>query len=542
MTPNDLYAAVRRRSEQSDAPLCLPSDSPPYEGSWARLCAATEATEAWLRAEGVRPGAVVAVLGEPEFGILAAMFATWRLGATVTVLANPAGAKRSHTGYGDWLRTRLRQVDASVLISSSPEVDLDWPRSATEGPHGGHCRTNPDSPAPRTGVAPAILQLTSGSTGEPKIVAVTADAVFANVAATTRHLGVDQTDSVVSWLPLNHDMGLIGTLLLPALTGLALRLSAPEKFVRSPMTWLTDLSRQRATMTFAPNFAYSLITRYGRIRKPSSELDLSAMRHCLNGSEPINGQDFAAFGEFAAGHGMARTALRPGYGMAEVGLVLTTVLPGQPIRMLTLSANSLRAGARIEREQGGTTVISCGTPLPGYRVGIRSSAGEVLPDGQVGEICVSGPSLFAGYPGKPRAENFWPDGAYRSGDLGFLDDGEVFVCGRLKDVIIVRGENLVPHELEARAARVDGVRAGNVAAIGVRGSDGAEGVVIVAETARRDRHPEVRALINREIVDAFRLRPMDVVLLGSGELPKTTSGKLQRQLCKENYLRGVWSC
>jgi fatty-acyl-CoA synthase len=540
--PTELYDAVLRAAQKSDAALDLPSSSPPYVGSWAQLCAAAAATEDWLRGEGVRDGDVVAVIGEPDFGVLATMFATWRLDATITVLANSTGAKRTHTGYRDWLITRLRQVEASVLITASGELEFDWARSSTPSPYGVHSHHNPDRPAPATGVAPAILQLTSGSTGEPKIVEVATAAVFANVAATTEQLGVDGSDSVVSWLPLNHDMGLIGTLLLPALTGLPLRLSAPDRFVRSPMTWLDDLSRQRATMTFAPNFAYSLITKYSRIRKPGSDLDLSALRHCLNGSEPINGVDFAAFGAFAAEHGMAPAALRPGYGMAEVGLVLTTVLPGRSIRMRTLATNSLRAGAVVEPAADGTTVISCGSVLPGYSVTARSTAGEVLPDGTVGELCVAGPSLFAGYRDRSRADHFWQDGSYRSGDLGFIDAGEVFVCGRIKDVIIVRGENLVPHELEARAALVDGVRSGNVAAIGVPGSNGAEGVVIVAETNRRDRHPEVKALISKEITDGFRLRPVDVVLLGAGELPKTTSGKLQRQLCKENYLRGAWSC
>jgi fatty-acyl-CoA synthase len=374
------------------------------------------------------------------------------------------------------------------------------------------------------------------------MVPVTAQAVLANVAATVAHLGLGAGDSVVSWLPLNHDMGLIGTLLLPALTGLPLLLSTPQRFVRSPMTWLGDLSRQRATVTFAPNFAYALIARYGRIRKPSDDLDLSALRHCLNGSEPINAADFAAFGTFAAEHGMPIGALRPGYGMAEVGLVLTIVQPGQPMRTRTLEPNSLRLGATILDDPAGTNVLSCGAPLPGYAVTVRSETGDVLPNGAVGELSVRGPSLFPGYTGRPKAEHFWPDGAFRTGDLGFLDGGEVFVCGRLKDIIIVRGENLVPHELEARAALVKGVRPGNVAAIGVRGSDGAEGVVIVAETNRRaEARAELRAAIGREISSGFRLRPLDVVLLGAGELPKTTSGKLQRRLCRDNYLSGVWT-
>ena len=526
MKPADLVACFENAASKRDAALRLPA----YEGTWADLCvSAVEAAER-LRGLGIGEGDVVAVIAEPELSSLAAILGAWQLNAAVSVLATVDGAKRSAANYGDWLTGRLDQVGAKIVVGAG-ELPLGWDRV------GGAWR-NPVAPT-KLPVPAAVLQLTSGSTGEPRIVPVTASAIVANVSAIAARLGLDHGDSVVSWLPLNHDMGLIGTFLMPALAGLPLQLSTPDTFVRSPLSWLTDLSRLRATLTFAPHFAYGLAARLGRIRQPS--LDLSSVRHFLNGSEPINAVEFASFGEFAQGQGMPATALRPGYGMAEVGLVLTLPEPSAPLRSLTVDGKNLVVGAAVVPSATGAPIVSCGRPLAGYDVTIRSDTGEILGEGLVGEICATGPSLFAGYLGVDRAGHFWPDGSYRTGDLGFLAGGEVFVCGRLKDVIIVRGENLVPQEIERKVAEVDGVRLGNVAAIGVQASGGAEGVVVIAETTGRSEPGALKAQVARTVREYFGLRPLDVVLLPQGKLPKTTSGKLQRQLCRQTYLTGEWS-
>jgi fatty-acyl-CoA synthase len=520
--PADLVACIENAASTRDAALRLPG----YEGTWSDLCVSAMEAAARLRALGIGEGDVVAVIAEPSLSSLSALLGAWRLNAAVSVLATAGGAKRSAANYGDWLTRRLDQVGAKIVVGDIP---LGWERVGEVG-------RNPVPPA-KLSVPAAILQLTSGSTGEPRIVPVTASAVVANVSATAARLGLDHEDSVVSWLPLNHDMGLIGTFLMPALAGIPLQLSTPDTFVRSPLSWLSDLSRLRATLTFAPHFAYGLTTRLGRIRQPS--LDLSCVRHFINGSEPINAAEFASFGEFAQGQGMPATALRPGYGMAEVGLVLTLPEPSAPLRALAVDGRTLVAGSAVA--PGEAEILSCGRPLAGYDVTIRSDTGEILGDGMVGEVCATGPSLFAGYLGVDPATHFWPDGSYRTGDLGFLDGGEVFVCGRLKDVIIVRGENLVPQEIERRVAEIDGVRLGNVAAIGVQPSGGAEGVVVIAETTGRADPAALKAEVAREVRSWFGLRPLDVVLLPQGKLPKTTSGKLQRQLCRQTYLDGVWS-
>jgi fatty-acyl-CoA synthase len=537
--PFELFEAIADTAGRADAPLRLPSAVPPYRGTWAGLCEFAEDTAQWLGDNGIGGGDVVAVIGEPDLATLATILGAWRLNAAVTVLATARGAKRSAANYGDWLLARLNQVNAKLLVSGDKAVT--WDELPVPSPVGARAFRNPADPAPLTEPA-AVLQLTSGSTGDPKIVPVTASAIMANVSATAVRLGLRYEDSVVSWLPLNHDMGLLGTFLLPALTGLPLQLSTPDTFVRGPLAWLSDISQLRATLTFAPHFAYGLVARYGQIRRPSRELDLSHVRHFVNGSEPINGEEFAAFGAFAEGYGMPPTALRPGYGMAEVGLVLTMLEPGESLRSVTVDSADLVAGGRIAPCEDGVSILSCGRPLTGYEVTARSSDGEILDDGAVGELCVRGPSLFPCYLGTDRDQHFWSDGAYRTGDLGFLDGGEVFVCGRLKDVIIVRGENLVPQEIERKVAEVDGVRMGNVAAIGVRTPGGAEGVVVIAETTGRQAEPgALKARVAREVRDWFGLRPLDVILLPQGKLPKTTSGKLQRQLCRQTYLSGEWS-
>jgi fatty-acyl-CoA synthase len=524
--PTDLVACIENAAAERDAALWLPA----HRGTWTDLCELAVDAAEWLRGLGVGEGDVVAVVSEPELPALAAILGAWKLNAAVSVLATADGAKRSAANYGDWLTRRLAQIGAKVVVAAS-DLPLSWEKAE----EAWLC---PVAPAKLT-VPAAILQLTSGSTGEPRIVPVTASAIVANVSATVARLDLDHDDSVVSWLPLNHDMGLIGTFLMPALTGLPLQLSTPDSFVRSPLSWLMDIGRRRATVTFAPHFAYGLAARLGRIRRPA--LDLSSMRHFLNGSEPINSTEFADFGSFAEEHGMPRSALRPGYGMAEVGLVLTLPDPAAPLRSLVVDGKSLVASSAVLPSDDGVPIVSCGRPLSGYEVTIRSGAGSVVGEGVVGEICVTGPSLFAGYLGVDPAGSFWPDGSYRTGDLGFLSDGEVFVCGRIKDVIIVRGENLVPQEIERKVAEVDGIRLGNVAAVGIQSWAGAEGLVVIAETAGHDDLPALKSSVAHTVRDWFGLRPLDVVLLPQGKLPKTTSGKLQRQLCRQTYLRGEWS-
>lgn len=532
MTPEGFIELIAERTAEHSAPLVL--DSRPSD--WAEVLRESERHAEWFTERGVGRGDVVAVLAGAGIGTVASIFATWRIGATVTVLARAGATKRTNSSYSEWLAERLEQLAARIVLSEQP-IDLAWP-ATEQGPNETYARLDP-KPAKPFEQPPLILQLTSGSTGTPKIVPVTGEAARSNVDATAQRLGLSTKDSVVSWLPLNHDMGLIGTLIMPALHGTALRLSTPDSFIRSPMGWLHELSEARASLTFAPNFAYALIARYGRIRRPSSELDLSALRHCVNGSEPINADDFAAFAEFASEYGMPATAPRPGYGMAELGLVFSMLEPGEQPTVLRCEPNSLTQGARVRESEGeASTVIGCGTPLPGYGFDIRTETGESLSDGTVGEICVRGPSLFPGYLGRSREGYFWPDGAYRTGDLGFRSGGEVFVCGRIKDVIIVRGQNLVPQDIEQSVSGVDGVRAGNVAAFGVT-KRGAESVVIVAESNKPT--AKLREVITERVRDRVNTRPADVVLLGSGQLPKTTSGKLQRQLCKHNYLTGVWS-
>lgn len=530
MDPESFAALVAERAARSDEVVRLGG----HTGGWDDVLDAADSAARWLSLCGVRRGDVVAVVADASLGTAATILGAWRTGATVAVLAAPGSTKRLRTDYPDWLGLRLAQLGAKV-VTGDEVPDIGWPATAP-GPSGVCGAGNPAPPEPAID-PPLILQLTSGSTGDPKVVPVTAAAALANVEATATRLGVTRRDRVVSWLPLNHDMGLIGTFVLPALYGAGLRLSTPDTFVRSPMGWLTELSESRATMTFAPHFAYALVARYGNRRPPAADTDLSALRHCLNGSEPVDGAEFAAFGELAAAYGLAPDTLRPGYGMAELGLVFSAAESGSPLRTVTADPNSLVAAATVRADANGTTVVGCGHPLPGYTASVRDESGESLPDGTVGEIRVTGPSLFAGYRGRARGSHFDSDGAYRTGDLGFIDDGEIFVCGRTKDVIIVRGRNVLPQDIERCVSGIDGVRDGNVAAFGVR-RNGAEAVVVVAESSMPS--AQLRAGVAERVRDHVDVRPADVVLLGNGELPKTTSGKLQRQLSKDLYLEGAW--
>jgi acyl-CoA synthetase (AMP-forming)/AMP-acid ligase II len=394
-----------------------------------------------------------------------------------------------------------------------------------------------------------MLQFTSGSTARPKGVVLTHGNLVANsIAIVTEGLAVRDGDHCVSWLPLYHDMGLIG-FVVAALVGTVPTTYIPTTlFLRRPAIWLRILSRHKGTMTYAPNFAYALAA--AKVRPEDvADIDLSSVRVAGCGAEPIQAETLRAFLARYGSVGFREEAFVPSYGMAEssLGIAFGEGIPAERLLLRDLTEEQRAVVADDAVDDLTVELVGCGTPFSGHALRIVSTeTGEDLPPRYVGEIVVKGPSVTSGYfrdPVQTRAV-LSEDGWLRTGDLGYQNEaGQLFVCGRVRDLIIVNGRNFYPQDVEWATASVEGVRLGSVVAFGVPSRDGAtEGAVVVAES-KLWRQPEQRERLIAEVRGAVQRMvglPLDeVVLVPSRTIPKTTSGKVQRARTRSLYLSGT---
>jgi fatty-acyl-CoA synthase len=383
----------------------------------------------------------------------------------------------------------------------------------------------------------AFLQFTSGSTAAPKGVVVTHGCLVANARAIAEHgLAVDPGRDVgVSWLPLHHDMGLIGFVVTPMVCGVPVVLLPTSRFVRHPETWLDAVHRHRGTITFAPTFALALARR-----RPRPGWDLSCLRVVGCGAEPLRAGVMREFLSTFRGAGLPETALTPCYGLAESTLAVTFHALGTPLRVDRVDPKTLASRGRAEpsSEDGALEIVGCGRALPGHAIAIVDDHGAPLPSRREGHVRVRGPSVTAGYFADAEStREAFRDGWLATGDLGYVADGDLFVCGRAKEILIVHGRNLHPEPIEQAAAGVPGVREGRVVAFTRPGESGEEVVVCAEAAAPRD--ASLAGAIGSLVADELGIPIADVVLLPPGALPRASSGKLQRGAARAAYLAGA---
>lgn len=532
-----------------------------------------------LVALGVRPGDCVALMLPSGLDFFRCFFAILFAGAVPVPMYPPARPNQIE----EHLRRQagiLRNCEARVLITFERVRPLARMLAGLV-PTLAHVSTpaalaaadaTPLAPQPLRSSALGLIQYTSGSTGDPKGVALSHANLLANIRAWGRAAAVVPQDVCVSWLPLYHDMGLIGTWLGSLYHGCTLVLMSPLDFLARPERWLWAIHRYRGTVTAAPNFAFELCVK--RLADTALDgLDLSCWRLAANGAEPVNPDTLARFAAAFARYGLDARILTPVYGLAECAVGLCVPPPGRGVVVDRVQRASVRLGAQVEPaadtarstdttdaadaasagHTAGTAnaadtadtlrLVSCGPALPGHALRIVDADGQPLPERHIGAVEFRGPSATAGYYRNPAATTaLIRDGWLATGDHGYLAGGELYLTGRAKEMIIRAGRNLYPYDLEQAVGALPGVRKGCVAVFGTHAAGEAdERLVVVAETRLRDAQARaaLEARITAAAMDALGLAPDAVVLAPPHAVLKTSSGKIRRAAIRDAYLAGT---
>jgi amino acid adenylation domain-containing protein len=451
-----------------------------------------------------------------------------------------------------------KDCEPTVILTSEkgsaqlrPRIEApDWPTScqliATDNMMDSGCVFGPVRDMPRT----AFLQYTSGSTSDPRGVIVTHDSLMHNEAMIQQAFSQSSDDIIAGWLPLYHDMGLIGTVLQPLYVGSHSILMPAAVFLQRPARWLEAISRYRATTSGGPNFAWDLCTR--RVSEEDlGKLNLSSWQVAFNGAEPVRAETIEAFTHRFSSVGFSRNAFQPCYGLAEATLLVSAGSRGRGPVVARFDRPGIEAGWAVPASSElatSTELVGCGSGWSDQQLRIVDPvSGVPLSPGLIGEIQISGTSVADGYWNHPKVpeETFvtiedrtW----LRSGDLGFLSSNELFITGRLKDLIILRGRNIYPQDLEAVSASAHKSTQPNAAAAFAIEHNGSDAVVLIQELSRSvaDSAENIAIAIREAIAREHEVQLLDVVLLGPGELPRTSSGKVRRGYCRTQYLTGVW--
>ncbi len=503
-----------------------------------------------LQAKGLKKGDTIGLIViEPEDFVLT-FLAALRVGV-IPVPLYPPMSFSALDAYEERTRKVLSTSDAKYLVVSDKLKNIVWSQVDQVETLRGLIVVETLREAQGQPVYPeispedtAFLQYTSGSTSDPKGVVVTHAGLVANAhAILADHLGFDETDVAVAWLPLYHDMGLIGFVISTLLHGMSSVFIPTMRFIKRPKVWFDAITKYKGTVSFAPNFAYALVSKKAR-EADLERWDLSSMKAFGCGAEPIHPDVADAFIEkFSASTGMDPNAFLPAYGMAEATLCMSLKPLGTPYKVHNVDAERFAEDGTCEPPVEGRPFlrhVSCGTTFPHHDLCAKSEDGRRLPDGVEGELCFKGPSVTPGYLNNPEATAAsFKDGWLHTGDLGYMLDGEVYVTGRMKDLIIINGRNIHPQAIEWAAADVDSVRKGNVIAFSVPGENSEELVVTLETKAEgEEAHEAIREAVAHAVRKEIGSPPADIVCLAPGSLPKTSSGKLQRRKARQLYLTG----
>ena len=517
---NALAEALTQVLPASSNDLVVLTDGAWTRHPWPEVYARAENVADWLLNE---QATALGLVGEPTVEFISAIFGAFLAGAALSILPGPVrGADADQwaqstvhrfTGIGvRHVLTNGTYLDG-LSTSETPARIVDVAGIALAG-------RSTTSALPRAGASVAVLQGTAGSTGTPRTVELSPAAVLSNAVALNARIGITPADRGCSWLPLYHDMGL-SFLLSGAVSGNDVWQAPTKAFQASPFRWLNWLTESGATITAAPNMAYGLIGKYSR---RVTDVDLGAVRFALNGGEPVDCELTGRFADEMARFGFSAGALSPSYGLAEATCAVTVPEPGVGLLVDEVVAYS-DEGVSPRRH------AVLGHAVPGMEVRIEPRDGVTTDTGQreIGEVAIRGTSMMSGYLG---GESHNPESWFLTGDLGYLVDGGLVVCGRAKEIITVAGRNVFPADVERVAAQVPGVREGAVVAVGVGERTIRPSLVIVAEFRGPD-EADARSKLIQTVASECGVVPSDVSFVRPGSLPRTSSGKLRRLEVKQ---------
>ena len=510
----------------------------PVRHTWAEVNERASRVAGGLAAAGIGHGDAIAVLAGAPVEIAPTAQGIWMRGASLTMLHQPT-PRTDLVRWADETATVITMIGARAVVISEPFMAAA-PVLAGLGltvlTIESLLASAPSAPVTTADDDVALMQLTSGSTGSPKAVQITHANVVANAEAMIVGCEFDiNTDVIVSWLPCFHDMGMTGYLTVPMFFGAELVKVTPMDFLRDTLLWAKLIDKYKGTMTAAPNFAYNLFAKRLRRQATPGQYDLSSLRWALSGAEQVDPADVEDLCEAGAPFGLRPEAIVPAYGMAETTVAVSFSECGRGMAVDEVDADLLAVLHRAVPTTKGRTrrLVSLGRPLQGLEVRVLDEDGAELPPRGVGVIEVRGEPVTRGY---TTVAGFIPAqderGWYDTGDLGYLTEtGEVVVCGRLKDVIIMAGRNIYPTAIERAASRVAGVRPGCAVAVRLDAGQSRERFAVAVESKDFADPAVVRRIerqVAHEVFAEVDVRPRNVVVLEPGMIPKTPSGKLRR--------------
>lgn len=544
--PRTLIGLLRRAAENARGRGLIFVDEDELRVPWNQIEDQARRVAAGLQERGGRPGDRLAIVCQGLRPLVTGFFGAVLAGLHPTILPTPISRRRLQ-GFVEHNAGIIRVARPHFLLVDEPVSDVGEPllqearltdrteivrqeKLMASETRFEEVETRPDDIG--------VIQFTSGSTSSPRGVVLLNEHVCANARAIVEHLEVQADDVGGGWLPLYHDMGLIGNLLGAAARSIDLVLTTPFNFLRRPKRWLETMERHRVSITAGPNVSYRHLLERG---EPMGR-DLGAWRTAIIGAEPIDPELLEAFRESFTDVGFSDTGFLPAYGLAEVGLMVTGVPVGQLYDVVTLDREALERDERARPVADGdgraVSIVGCGWPVRETEVRVVDEHGGELPDGRIGEVTVRSPSVMQGYYNDPQATaGALQEGWLYTGDLGYVDAGQLFVTGRKKEVVILQGRNYYPQDIERVVQGLEEVRPGSVVAFGTR--DGrSEGLVIVAAPRSAARKDAIASGIRDAVARSMNLPVLDVVLVESGRIPRTTSGKLCRGRCRDLYEEG----